>query len=73
MNCVSCGRAILKKPAVTIASRKGPRFMGPKCALKAGLIERKRRTKLASTSPIQKDQAQVDWVTELEQHQVDLL
>ena len=39
MNCVLCGRALFSA-ALSVPTRNGPLAYGPKCARKAGLVQR---------------------------------
>lgn len=44
MNCVRCGRPLIKA-AKSIPSKRGPLAWGRACALKSGLLEPKTRRK----------------------------
>ena len=45
MKCERCGRP-LKSTSVQISTRFGPINYGPKCARKAGLVTRRKRTRV---------------------------
>lgn len=59
MNCSICGRSIVKS-ALTVG-----RPVGPKCAVRAGLIERKARTLIHERPTVIRDKYTRDWVKEL--------
>lgn len=60
MKCSICGRSMLK-PAVSV----GRMNVGPKCAVRAGLIERKARTLIHERPVVVRDKFTRDWVKEL--------
>ena len=58
MRCVACRRTLLLPPAVVV----GGYAYGPKCALRAGLLERKERR---HASEAMRDGKTRDWVQEV--------
>ena len=58
MRCIACGRALLLPPAVVVAGYA----YGPKCAQRAGLLERKDRR---HASEALRDNKTRDWVQEV--------
>ena len=43
LHCITCGRLILRAPAVTVERNGYPLHMGRTCAIRAGLLKPKRR------------------------------
>lgn len=63
MICARCNRPLFRLPGVTIPSRSGVLYMGPKCAEIAGLVPAKRpRVLSASIRAAVRDIRQLDWV-----------
>ena len=58
MRCIACRRVLLLPPAVLV----GGYAYGPKCALRAGLLERKERR---HASEAMRDGKTRDWVQEV--------
>lgn len=58
MRCVACGRTLLLPPAVVV----GGYAYGPKCALRAGLVQSKERN---HASEAVRDAKTRDWVQEV--------
>lgn len=59
MRCVKCGRT-LNAAAISITTKAGPLVFGPKCARKAGLIERtERRPRAVTPATTTEDPAQM--------------
>lgn len=62
MQCVLCGRALLTA-AVSIPTRGGPISYGPKCARKAGLLQKAgQRTTHTQKTPPQARKAQANTI-----------
>lgn len=71
MRCIHCNRP-MKEPAVTIKSRAGPIYWGPKCAAKAGLTKPPRRRILTVMAGVaakrrrkRPDAVQADWIDDI--------
>ena len=68
MNCIRCGKVLLRPAAAALNTAAGPVGWGPKCAVHAGLIRRKPRRAAAFKArrgkPAQ-GPAQMDWVDQL--------
>ncbi len=60
LRCAICSRPLLR-PKVTL----GAMNVGPKCAVRAGLIERKARTPIHDRPTVIRDKYTRDWVKEL--------
>ena len=58
MRCIACGRALLLPPAVLV----GGYAYGPKCALRAGLVQPKERRHASEAT---RDSKTRDWVQEV--------
>lgn len=68
MRCVMCNRPLLRE-AAKLTTRGGVLWLGPKCAIKAGLMPIAVRQRSASQarqpkSEGQRDPVTVDWVQE---------
>ena len=70
MHCTHCGRRLIE-PTVTIRTKRGPLYWGPKCAAKAGLTNPAKRQILTlkrRVKPTQRATAhdgQADWIDTL--------
>lgn len=65
MHCIHCNRP-MKEPAVTIKSRAGPIYWGPKCARMAGLLTPRRPERKARQSRATRHTDQLDWINDTE-------
>lgn len=67
MNCVRCGKVLLRLPAATVPTQGGPVGWGPKCAVIAGLMRPKRRAPVVVARRRRKagGPVQLDWVDQL--------
>lgn len=63
MRCVHCNR-LLTDPTVTIKTRSGPLYWGPKCARQAGILpSRRARKSIKPRTERATDHAgQLDWI-----------
>lgn len=59
MHCIRCGKP-LKAAAVIAQTKSGPVMWGPKCAFRAGLLQRKRATR--ESQAVRTEVGQMDWI-----------
>lgn len=59
MHCIRCGKP-LKAAAVIVQTRTGQAMWGPKCAFRAGLLQRKRATR--ESQAVRTEEGQMDWI-----------
>lgn len=59
MKCIRCNHPLLT-PAVSIPARGGPLLYGPKCAMKAGLLEPKQKLRRSAITHYGPDENQTD-------------
>lgn len=64
LHCTRCGKPLLSA-AVLVQTKTGPLALGPKCAMRAGLIERNTKKRAShAASPKVARREQRDWVDE---------
>lgn len=67
MHCIRCGRPLYKTPSVAIPAKSGALYMGPKCALLAGLVKPAcKSVKSKIRASINKEPGQMDIFVEME-------